>query len=87
MARPDVVKNVAQAIYEYAGVADIPPWDSLAPTIQIYYIEQAEASLEAVCRHLESLAYRVDCIDPDDYLVKGTMVLLSKYLDPKNLDE
>ena len=86
MAHPEIVKNVARAIYEYAGKDEIPPWDDLAPTIQIYYIEQAEASLEAVCRHLESLAHRVDCLDPDDYLVKGTVVLLSKYLDPKNLD-
>lgn len=57
MAIPMVTKDVARSIYYYAGgEKDLPRFDDLAPTIQISYIEEAEAAIKAVVKHIRFLS-------------------------------
>ena len=57
MAIPMVTKDVAKSIYYYAGGEnDLPRFEDLAPTIQIFYIEEAEAALRAVIKHIRFLS-------------------------------
>ncbi len=45
MAIPFIVHDVARSIYEYAGKDGLPNFEDLPPTVQISYIEEAEAAL------------------------------------------
>lgn len=57
MAIPMVTKDVARSIYYYAGgEKDLPRFEDLAPTIQISYIEEAEAAIKAVVKHIRFLS-------------------------------
>lgn len=57
MAIPIVTKDVARSIYYYAGgEKDLPRFDDLAPTIQIHYIEEAEAAIKAIVKHIRLLS-------------------------------
>jgi hypothetical protein len=84
MAIPQVTLDVAKNIYYYAGDDGIPAWDDLSPTIQISFVEEAEAALEGVCGYIRFLADQVDVQDDDSYLVRGTMVALATSLDPSS---
>jgi hypothetical protein len=86
MAVPDATLKVARAIYEYAGVEDLPDWTDLPPTIQISYVEEAEAALRATCDHIKYLANNIDAEDTDEILIKGTLVSVSDLLDPRVKD-
>ena len=86
MAVPHATLKVARAIYEYAGVEDLPDWEDLPPTIQISYVEEAEAALRATCDHIKYLASNIDAEDTDEILVKGTLVSVSNLLDPRVKD-
>jgi hypothetical protein len=86
MAVPQATLKVARAIYEYAGVDDLPDWRDLPPTIQISYIEEAEAALRATCDHIKYLANNIDPDGSEELLVKGTLVSVSDLLDPRVKD-
>ena len=86
MAVPQATLKVARAIYEYAGVDDLPDWRDLPPTIQISYIEEAEAALRATCDHIKYLANNIDADGSEEILVKGTLVSVSDLLDPRVKD-
>jgi hypothetical protein len=75
--------DVAKAIYEYAGKEDIPRWEDLAPTIQISFIEEAEAALHAVSKYITFLGTQVELQDDESYIVKGTILSLAHMIDPK----
>ena len=83
MAIPVVTQKAARAIYEYAGKEDLPEWNDLAPTVQISYIEEAEAALVSICNHIKFLASQVNVTSDEEYLVKGTMMAIAHSLDPK----
>jgi hypothetical protein len=83
MAIPVVTQKVAQAIYEYAGKEDLPRWTELAPTIQISFIEEAEAAIVAICEHVKFLASQVEITSDEEYLIKGTMNAIAHTLDPR----
>ena len=79
--------DIARAIYEYAGTDGLPDFDDLAPTIQISYIEEAEAALNVVCLRLYSLAVILeDDEDPSehDIVVRATLKSLIRSFNPKN---
>jgi len=83
MALPQTTENAAKAIYYYAGgEEDLPPFDSLAPTIQMSYVEEAEAAITEVVRYIKFLASQVEVMSDDDYLVRGTMLALADTIDP-----
>ena len=86
MAVPHATLKVARAIYEYAGAEDLPLWEDLPPTIQISYVEEAEAALRATCDHIKYLASNIDADDSYEILVKGTLVSVSNLLDPRVKD-
>jgi hypothetical protein len=78
-----VVQKAARAIYEYAGTDGLKPWEELAPTVQISYVEEAEAAIEEVSNYIKYLASQVDVQTDDQYLVKGTMLAIAQTLSPK----
>ena len=95
MAVPETTYKAARAIYEYAGKDGLVPWEDLAPTIQISYVEEAEAALSVAAEYIRNLADYVDPDqsdpdDPDDYVpenvvvyIRGAMLAVAQALDPK----
>jgi hypothetical protein len=89
MSVPKMTHETAQAIYTYAGTDGLPPWDSLAPTVQISYIEEAEAALAVVAKYVKNLGVQVELGDDEDepdseaYLVKATLLSIAHMIDPK----
>ena len=76
--------EVARAIYEYAGTDGLPDFDNLAPTVQISYIEEAEAAMKAVSEYIHFL---VDGIEPEDLeqtVIKGTLNAVILLIDPRS---
>jgi hypothetical protein len=56
MAIPFITHDVARSIYEYAGTDGLPDFDTLPPTVQISYIEEAEAAIKTLCKHIKFLS-------------------------------
>ena len=83
MAIPFIVKDVARSIYEYAGKDGLPNFDDLPPTVQISYIEEAEAAIKAICKHINFLATQVEPSEMQPFVV-GVMMAVSDTLKPKN---
>jgi len=83
MSIPNVTMSTARAIYEYAGTEGLRPWEDLEPTVQISYVEEAEAALSVVSSYIKFLSSQVEVISDEDYLVQGTMTALAFTLDPK----
>ena len=83
MSIPNVTMNAARAIYEYAGTDGLRPWEDLEPTVQISYVEEAEAALTVVSDYINFLATQVNVSSDDEYLVQGTMRALAFSLNPK----
>lgn len=84
MASPTMTHEVARAIYEYAGTDGLPDFDNLAPTVQISYIEEAEAAMKAVSEYIHFL---VDGIEPEDLeqtVIKGTLNAVILLIDPRS---
>lgn len=83
MGIPFVVHDVARSIYEYAGKDGLPEFDSLPPTVQISYIEEAEAALKSVSKHINFLATQVEPSEMQPFII-GVMLALSDTLRPSN---
>jgi hypothetical protein len=60
MAIPFVTQDVARSIYEYAGTDGLPKFEDLPPTVQISYIEEAEAAIKSICKHINFLSTQVE---------------------------
>lgn len=84
MAIPFVVHDVARSIYEYAGREGLPDFDSLPPTVQISYIEEAEAAITSICKHIDFLSTQVVVSDMQPVVI-GIMRALADTLRPKNV--
>lgn len=78
---PYVVKDVARAIYHYAGTQGLPQFEDLPPTVQISYIEESEAALKTVVKHIKFLATQIEpsSVQP---LAMSVMMALAETLDP-----
>lgn len=84
MATPRLTRQVAKAIYEYAGTDGLINFNKMSPTVQISYIEEAEAALEAVSDYIISLSKSIDASDPEELLVLGTLNSLAEMIDPRS---
>jgi hypothetical protein len=82
MSIPKLTQKAARAVYEYAGTEGLKKWDDLPPTVQISYVEEAEAAIKVVAEYLRDLADDLDPQCDEDYFVKGSMVALSYAIDP-----
>jgi hypothetical protein len=76
-----VTQDVARSIYEYAGKNGLPDFNELPPTVQISYIEEAEAAIKTVCKHMVLLSGQVDPIDVRPF-VQSVILALAHSLDP-----
>ena len=78
--------DIARAIYEYAGTDGLPDFDDLAPTVQISYVEEAEAALNVICLRLYALAVMIEDEGTSDHdvVVKATLKSLIKSFRPAN---
>lgn len=57
MGIPLVTRDVARSIYYYAGGEyELPRFEDLPPTIQLSYIEEAEAAISAIVKHIRFLS-------------------------------
>jgi hypothetical protein len=85
MAIDFVTNDVARSIYQYAGseVDGLPAFDNLAPTIQISYIEEAEAAIKSICKHIRFLATQVEP-QPLEPVIKSILVALADSLDVRH---
>ena len=83
MAIPFITHDVARAIYEYAGKDGLPDFETLPPTVQISYIEESEAALKTICKHINFLATQVEPSEMQPFVV-GVMKAISDTLKPKN---
>jgi hypothetical protein len=83
MSTPKLTHDVAKAIYEYAGTDGLPAYSDLAPTIQISYIEEAEAALTCIGEYIKRLGTEVELDSDDAYIVKGVVLSIAHILDPK----
>lgn len=83
MAIHFMTQKAARAIYEYAGTDGLKPWDELPGTIQISYVEEAEAAIKEVSNYVRFLASQVDVQSDDQYIIKGTMLAVANSIDPK----
>ena len=83
MALPSIIHGTAKAIYEYAGAEGIPSWDDLSPTVQIFYIEEAEAALKHVSDFIVGLADSIEVEDEEDAHVRGTLRSVIELIDPR----
>jgi len=83
MAIPFVTHDVARSIYEYAGTEGLPPFEDLPPTVQISYIEEAEAALKSVCKHINFLSTQVE-YSPNQPMIMAIMKAISDTLQPHN---
>ncbi len=83
MAIPFVTHDVARSIYEYAGTEGLPAFEDLPPTVQISYIEEAEAALKSVCKHINFLSTQVEYSE-NQPIIMAIMKAISDTLQPKN---
>ena len=83
MSTPKLTHDVAKAIYEYAGTDGLPAYSDLAPTIQISYIEEAEAALTCIGEYVKRLGVEVELDSDDAYIVKGVILSVAHILDPR----
>jgi hypothetical protein len=83
MSTPKLTHDTAKAIYEYAGTDGLPAYSDLAPTIQISYIEEAEAALSCIGEYIRKLGSEVELDSDDAYIVKGVVLSIAHILDPK----
>ena len=84
MASPIMTHEVARAIYEYAGTDGLPDFDSLAPTIQISYVEEAEAAMKAISDYIFMLADGIYPEEHEQIVVKGTLNAVILLIDPRS---
>lgn len=78
-----ITKDVARAIYEYAGTDGLPDFNELPPTVQISYIEEAEAAIKTICKHINLLAGQVQPSDMQP-MIQGILMATAHSLDPSN---
>ena len=83
MSTPKLTHDTAKAIYEYAGTDGLPAYSDLAPTVQISYIEEAEAALSCIGEYVKRLGTEVELDSDDAYIVKGVLLSVAHILDPK----
>ncbi len=83
MAIPFITHDVARCIYEYAGKDGLPAFEDLPPTVQISYIEEAEAAITSICKHINFLATQVEYSD-NQPIIMSVMKAISDTLKPKN---
>lgn len=83
MAIPFVIHDVARSIYEYAGTDGLPPFDSLPPTVQISYIEEAEAAIESMCKHINFLSTQVGP-NENQFVIVSVLKALAETLRPNH---
>jgi len=83
MAIPFIVHDVARSIYEYAGKDGLPHFEELPPTVQISYIEEAEAALKSVSKHINFLATQVEPSEMQPFVI-SVMMALSETLKPNH---
>ena len=83
MSTPKLTHDTAKAIYEYAGTDGLPAYSDLAPTVQISYIEEAEAALSCIGKYVKRLGTEVELDSDDAYIVKGVLLSVAHILDPK----
>ncbi len=83
MPIPFIVHDVARSIYEYAGKDQLPNFEDLPPTVQISYIEEAEAAIKTICKHINFLATQVEPSEMQPFVV-GVMKAISDTLKPTN---
>lgn len=85
MASPLLTREVARAIYEYAGTEGLPDFDSLSPTVQISYIDEAEAAIKVISDYIFMLADGIDDLDKrEQVMVIGTLNALILLIDPRS---
>ena len=84
MASLTMTHEVARAIYEYAGTDGLPDFDSLAPTIQISYVEEAEAAMKAISDYIFMLADGMETEEHEQIVVKGTLNAVILLIDPRS---
>jgi len=84
MASLTMTNEVARAIYEYAGTEGLPDFDSLAPTVQISYVEEAEAAMKAISEYIHYLVEGIEAEDQEQILVKGTLNAVILLIDPRS---
>jgi hypothetical protein len=84
MASPTMTNEVARAIYEYAGTDGLPDFDSLAPTVQISYVEEAEAAMKAVSEYIHYLVEGIEAEDQEQIVIKGTLNAVILLIDPRS---
>ena len=78
-----MTSEVARAIYEYAGTDGLPDFDDLSPTVQISYVEEAEAAMKAISEYIYYLADGIETEDREQIVIKGTLNAIVLLLDPK----
>jgi hypothetical protein len=83
MGIPFITHDVARSIYEYAGTDGLPDFETLPPTVQISYIEEAEAAIKTLCKHISFLATQVEPSDVQPFIV-GILTATAHTLDPSN---
>lgn len=83
MGIPFVTHDVARSIYEYAGKDGLPDFETLPPTVQISYIEEAEAAIKSICKHINFLATQVEPSEMQPFVI-GVMKAISDTLRPHN---
>jgi hypothetical protein len=83
MSIPKLTNDTAKAIYEYAGTEGLPRYEDLAPTVQISYIEEAEAALGTVANHVKYMADMIDAMNDEEYFVKAAILSIAHMIDPK----
>ncbi len=79
-----MTNEVARAIYEYAGTEGLPDFDSLAPTVQISYVEEAEAAMKAISEYIHYLVDGIEAEDHEQIVVKGTLNAVILLIDPRS---
>lgn len=82
MAIPFITQDVARCIYEYAGKDELPDFNELPPTVQISYVEEAEAAISSICKHINFLATQVEPSEQQQF-IQTIMMALASTLDPK----
>lgn len=81
MAIPFITQDVARSIYQYAGTEGLPEFDSLPPTVQISYIEEAEAAIKSICKHINFLATQIEAGE-QQLLIQSILLAVSHTLNP-----
>lgn len=83
MSIPKLTNDTAKAIYEYAGTEGLPRYEDLAPTVQISYVEEAEAALGTVASYVKNMADMIDAMNDEEYFVKAAILSIAHMIDPK----